>query len=57
MLSEEVLQICEAQGGQWAAMVANYRAARSDVHRAYIAQHLMANAPTSAWLAHYQQAK
>lgn len=57
MLSEEVLQICEARGGQWAAMARNYRAARCDAHRALIAQHLMANAPTSAWLAHYQQAQ
>ena len=55
MLTEEVLQICEAKGGQWAAMVRNYRAAKCDAHRALIAQHLMANAPTSAWLAHYRQ--
>ena len=55
MITEQVLQICEAKGGQWAAMVRNYRAAKSDVHRAYIAQHLMANAPTLAWLAYYQQ--
>lgn len=55
MLTEEVLQICEAQGGALAAMTRNYRAAKSDAHRAYIAQHLMANAPTSAWVVHYQQ--
>lgn len=55
MPTEEVLQICEAQGGALAAMARNYRAARCDTHRALIAQHLMANAPTSAWLVHYQQ--
>lgn len=55
MLTEEVLQICEARGGQWAAMARNYRAAKSDAHRALIARHLMANAPTSAWVVHYQQ--
>lgn len=55
MISEQILQVCEAQGGALAAMARNYRAAKSDTHRAYIAQHLMANAPTSAWLVHYQQ--
>ena len=55
MITEQVLQICEAKGGALAAMVRNYRAAKSDAHRALIAQHLMANAPTSAWLVHYQQ--
>ena len=58
MLTEQFLRICEAKGGQWAAMVRNYRAAKSNAHRALIAQHLMVNAPTSAWLVHYhQQAK
>lgn len=57
MLTEEVLQICEAQGGALAAMARNYRAAKSDAQRALIAQHLMANAPTSAWVVHCQQAK
>lgn len=55
MITEEVLRICEAQGGALAAMAGNYRAAKSDTHRAYIARHLMANAPTSAWLVYYQQ--
>ncbi len=55
MITEQVLQICEAKGGQWAAMARNYRAARGDAHRKLIAQHLMANAATSAWLVHYQQ--
>lgn len=53
-LSEKVLALAEARGGQAARMVKNYRAAQSSAHRHKIGDALMQNASGDMWLAHYQ---
>ena len=49
-----VLELAEARGGQWARLVANYRAAKSGAHRHKIGDALMQNASGAMWLAYYQ---
>lgn len=53
-LSEKVLALAEARGGQAARMAANYRAAKSSAHRHKIGDALMANASGEMWLTYYQ---
>lgn len=53
-LSEKVLALAESRGGQWARLVANYRAAQSSAHRHKIGDALMSNASGDMWLAYYQ---
>lgn len=54
MLPEEILQMCEAKGAQWAALARNYRAAKSNAHRQKIADAILGNATPTMWLAKYR---
>lgn len=54
MISEEILQMCESKGAQWAALARNYRAAKSNAHRQKIADTIMQNATGEMWISYYQ---
>ena len=54
MISNEVLEMLKAKGGQLARLAKNYEAARSTAHKQVIENAIRQNMPPAAWLAQYK---